>query len=451
MRGGLPPRGAAPLGRALVLAVGLALLLAACAREFATQPAVAPRLDRGAGWRDTLSVTDTAVLEFQLTAGNSDTLAPARATWASSDDRVLRVEPLAATSGDAARDTLAARRTRVRVIAGGPGAVTLTVRTEPAAGLAAAERAFPVVVRPLRYVPVRWRAALSAGESDTLQVEVRDVVRGRVLADRPLRWQSSDETRLRIVPIPAAGAAADPAAERRLRVRAVALADGQVSVTVGLDPSVAAAGSDTTLAVDVAPLTIARSAGQDTLAVADTATFQVRLGTRFTDSLPGRFTWESSNDAVLRLTTPAPTNVAAADTLAARGARRVVTALAPGTATVTATSIPTGGEAAVQRSWAIGCCRSRSRWSPGPTRSRWTTRRSTRCASSTRCAAGQPPTRRSPGGRVPTRCSPSRRLPGRRACGPRPPTRASTATPCSRPSPSAPRAPRPVPSPGGCA
>lgn len=351
-------RRAAAAARALC-AAALAAALAVgtgCTNEFATDPLLAPRLEpAAASWRDTLSASDTTELEFRLVRPDGQGILPGRATWTSSDERVLRVEVLPAASGEPARDSAAARRTRVRAVAVGPGRATLSVRLEAGGGLERAERDFPVVVRALQVVPLRWRAAMSAGESDTLEVTLRDSVRRAWRADRLLRWQSADETRLRIVPLPETGAAGDSLARRRLRVRAVALADGPVDVRVGFDPSVAPAGAaDTTLALTVEPLRLVRSRWRDTVSLTDVDTLQVRLGTRIADSIgAARFVWTSSDPSVLTLAPPPASGDPAADTLAARQARVLATARAPGVVRVTATSVPAAGEPAATFQWQV--------------------------------------------------------------------------------------------------
>jgi hypothetical protein len=273
--------------------------------------------------------------------------------WRSSDEAVLRVVPLAGRTGVAEADTLAARALRVRVEARRAGAATLEVALDARGGSAApALASLRRVVAPLRVTPLGWPAALASGASDTLRVEVRDV-RGRVRTDQTLAWRSSDETRLRIVPVAATGAADDALAVRGYKVRVVALADGPAAITVTPEAALTDSAAATRVAFAVAPIGIAPTRGRDTLTVTEVDTLQVRLASTVVDSIgAARFEWTTSNPAVLTLAQlPLATGDPAADTLAVRQARMRATARAPGAVTVTARLRPAGGE---RRSSAAG-------------------------------------------------------------------------------------------------
>jgi hypothetical protein len=133
----------------------VAAVLAGCGNEFSTDPTVAAQIEQAASWPAALDVGDTTMLEIKLVAPALGDIAVPRVSWQSSNETLLRIEPIPANSGDARSDSLAARRTRVRAIALGSGTVTLTVSLTANSGIAQVERSFDVLVR-------RWKQAVGS-------------------------------------------------------------------------------------------------------------------------------------------------------------------------------------------------------------------------------------------------------------------------------------------------
>jgi uncharacterized protein YjdB len=268
-----------------VLAAVLLGALSACSGEKTTEPVTVSSvsLTNASG---TLQYGQTVQLSASVTGSNGRPLTGRTVTWSSSNDAIVSISPTGLVTAGAVRG-------------GSAETATITVTSEGKAASAA------VTVAPIPAATVTLsiaQVAVYVGQTVQLSVTVKDVT-GGVLTGRAVTWSSASPT---VATVTTQGLV-------------TAIATGAATITAIVDSKSATASLTVALVpvstVTVTPITRSLFVGE---------TFQLSASTKDSagNSLTGRaVTWASSNPAVA--------------TVSSTG---VVTGVALGTATVTATS-----------------------------------------------------------------------------------------------------------------
>lgn len=269
-------------------------------------------LDRA--WPDTLTVTDTALVEVQIRDAHGSSVRDVRVSWRSSDPQIFGVLREEADESDVTpEDTLNAHR-RASVIARRTGRADILVTVERD-GFAPSEERHTVESVPFVIEESSpWPSRISITDTVVLALQVVSFD-NRPLQGRIITWSNPPGALVDVVPLGTGDS-----------VRVVGRVSGVASILGTVDPS-GFQPADFARALAVSPLVLSEppdTPWPDTLMVADTATLQLAVQDVDGNARPGRdVRWEVTNPSRLEVTTLSGPDNPGRVAVAARGSASI--------------------------------------------------------------------------------------------------------------------------------